>query len=213
MSSTKQQLRLAGAFAGLATLALAISCRGFFVNPTLTSITVGPSGQTIAPSGTLQMVATGTFNDGSTSNVSGKCLWTSSDTSVATIGLNDGKVIAAAVINNPPGVTTITATDGTATNTATVDVCPAVTTMTVTANPTSVVAGGTITFTVMATFSGNTTPQDVTNQVTWNISNTTILSNISAGQGITNVGTSGTSGISASLCGFTSPSITITVTP
>jgi hypothetical protein len=194
MSSTKQKLRLAGAFAALAALALAVSCTGFFPNPTLTSIMVGPSGQTIPPSGTLQMIATGTFNDGSTQNVSGQSLWTSSDTSVATVGLNDGKVIAAAVINNPPGVTTITATDGTASNTATVDVCPAVTTMTVTANPTSVPNGGTITFTVMATFAGNTTPQDVTNEVT------------------TNVGPPGTSGVSATLCGFTSPSITITVT-
>jgi Bacterial Ig-like domain (group 2) len=212
MSSTKHKLRLIGALAALATLALAVSCRGFFVNPTLTSITVGPSGQTLAPSGTLQMVATGTFNDGSTSNVSGKCLWTSSDTSVATIGLNDGKVIAAAVINNPPGVTTITATDGTATNTATVNVCPAVTNMTVTANPTSVPNGGQITFTVMATFAGNATPQNVTNEVTWNISNTQILSNISSGLGTTNTGFTGTSGISATLCGFTSPSITITAT-
>jgi hypothetical protein len=212
MSSTKQKLRLAGAFAALAMLALAVSCRGFFVNPTLTSITVGPSGQTIPPSGTLQMVATGTFDDGSTSNVSGQSLWTSSDTTVATIGLNDGKVIAAAVINNPPGVTTITATDGTATNTATVNVCPAVTAMTVTANPTSITSGGTITFTVMATFAGITTPQDVTNEVTWNITNTNILSTISDGQGITTASTSGTSGVSATLCGFTSQSITITVT-
>ena len=31
MSPTKSQLRLMGAFAALATLALAISCRGFFV--------------------------------------------------------------------------------------------------------------------------------------------------------------------------------------
>ncbi len=41
--SSKQILRLIGAFAALAALALAISCRGFFVNPTLTSIVIAPS--------------------------------------------------------------------------------------------------------------------------------------------------------------------------
>ena len=43
MSSTKNKLRLAGAFAFLATLALTISCTGFFVNPTVSSITI-PTG-------------------------------------------------------------------------------------------------------------------------------------------------------------------------
>ena len=38
MSSKQQRIRLVGAFAALATLALAVSCKGFFVNPTLTSI-------------------------------------------------------------------------------------------------------------------------------------------------------------------------------
>src|SRR5271168_4037476 len=38
LSSTRYKLRLAGAFAALVTLALAVSCKGFFVNPTVTSI-------------------------------------------------------------------------------------------------------------------------------------------------------------------------------
>lgn len=211
MSSTKHQLRLAGAVAALATLALAISCRGFFVNPTLTSITVGPSGQTIQPAGTLQMIATGTFDDGSTSNVTGKCLWTSSDTSVATVGLNNGKVVGAAVISNPPGVTTITATDGTASNTATVTVCPNVTAMTLTADTTSPLENDVVTFTAMATF-GSGSLTDVTDQVVWNISNTAVFSSIFNGQGTVNAGSSGQSTtVSASLCGFTSAAVTITV--
>lgn len=71
MSSTKQKLRLMGAFAALATLALAISCRGFFVKPTLTAIAVGPLTPTIfvgATLNTVQMFAVGTFNDGSSSS-------------------------------------------------------------------------------------------------------------------------------------------------
>jgi hypothetical protein len=213
MSSTKSKLRLIGAFTALAALALALSCRGFFVNPTLNSITVGPAGQSIAPGGTLQMVATGSFSDGSTSNVTGQCLWTSSDTSVATVGLNNGKVIAATTINNPPGVTTIQATDGTASNSTTVTVCPNVTAMTVTVNQSNPTAGTVITFTAEATFAGNSTQQNVTGQVTWNISNTAVFASIAA-DGTTTVlsGTAGQStNVSATLCGFTSNTLTITV--
>ena len=65
-------------------LALAASCRGFFVNPTLQSITVTPSTGKVAPAGTIQMTATGTFDDGSTSNVTSNSSWQSSDTTVAT---------------------------------------------------------------------------------------------------------------------------------
>jgi hypothetical protein len=127
------------------------------------------------------------------------------------VGQTNGKVIAAAVINNPPGVTTITAVDGTASNTATVTVCPNVTAMTVTANTTSPKAGDIVTFTAMATF-GSGSPTNVTDQVTWNISNTAVFSSISNGQGTVNAGTSGQStNVSATLCGFTSQPVTINV--
>ena len=42
MSSTKNKLRLGGAFAALTALALAVSCTGFFQNPTVSSITIDP---------------------------------------------------------------------------------------------------------------------------------------------------------------------------
>ena len=69
MSSTKQRIRLMGAFAALATLALAISCRGFFVNPTLTGVSVGPQSLTLNLNQTFQMTATGTYDDGSQKNL------------------------------------------------------------------------------------------------------------------------------------------------
>ena len=85
------------------------------------------------------MTATGTFDDGSTSNVTSQSSWQSSDTTVATVGPNNGLVKAATTIASPPGVTTITATDGAFTNTATVTVCPIVTSITITPSTT---AGG-----------------------------------------------------------------------
>ena len=73
MSSMSQKVRLTGTFAALIALALAASCRGFFVKATLSSITVGPatpSIQTGTTNNTVQMIATGTFNDGSTGHPS-----------------------------------------------------------------------------------------------------------------------------------------------
>jgi hypothetical protein len=110
MSSKKSQLRLMGAFAALASLALAISCRGFFVKPTLTSLSVGPVSPTIFTgniNNSVQMFAVGTFNDGSsgTTPVSWGVSGTSTDGSnIATIS-SGGLVTAKA-----SGTGTITAT-------------------------------------------------------------------------------------------------------
>src|SRR5277367_4600132 len=73
MSSKKSKLRLMGAFAALATLALAVSCQGFFVKPTLTAIAVGPVTPVIYAGNidnTVQMFAVGTFNDGTSGTTS-----------------------------------------------------------------------------------------------------------------------------------------------
>jgi hypothetical protein len=217
MSSPKHTLRLAGAIAALATLALAVSCTGFFVNPTLTSLAIGPDNVSLAPLGTQQMVATGTFSDGSTQTVTGQSTWSSSDESVATFNPSIiGQLVAAPLssIPNPPGTTTISASDGTVTSsTITVTVCPIVETLVVTVNSgasATITAGNTATFDAMATFNGVTGSQDVTSSVSWNISNTTILPSITDGQGATVVGETGTTSVSATLCGFTSQNVSLT---
>ena len=59
MSSNRTNFRLIGAFAMLALLVLAASCTGFFVNPTLSSIAVGPASPTIqtgTTDNTVQMI-------------------------------------------------------------------------------------------------------------------------------------------------------------
>lgn len=211
MPGLKQKLRFAAGFSALLTLALAAGCRGFFVNPTLQSVAVSPTTGSVAPAGTIQMTATGTFDDGSTSNVTTKSTWQSSDTTVATVGPNNGLVKAATTISSPPGVTTITATDGAFTNTATVTVCPVVTSITVTPSTTNPAAGAAITFIVNAVFSGSVNQQVVTNDVTWTISNTQVIPSISAGAATVSSTASGqTTTVTATLCGGTSPAVTIT---
>jgi Bacterial Ig-like domain (group 2) len=216
MSSAKHKLRLAGAFAALATLALAVSCRGFFQNPTITSITIGPTGETIIPGGTLQMTAAGVPSDGSPNQVvTDQCFWSSSNLAAATIDSKTGLVTAVETVSNPPQTTTITATYQALTPaTATVSVCPAVTNLTISASPLSVQAGTatTITFTATATFSGGVANQNVVDDVTWNISNTDLLSSITDGVGTTSGdGTPETTTITATLCSVTSTNaVTIT---
>lgn len=92
MSSTKSKLRLMGAFAALATLALAISCRGFFVNPTLTGVSVGPQGLTLNLNQTWQMGATGTYSDGSQKTLMSGVAWSSSDGNTVSVGQTTGVV-------------------------------------------------------------------------------------------------------------------------
>jgi hypothetical protein len=219
MSSRKnrirQRIRLTGAFAALATLALAVSCRGFFVNPTLNSIAIGPQTLSLTPEQVFQMQAVGTYSDGSTADVTGKASWTSSDPSAAAFSATvPGQITGASLANipSPPATTTVTAAVGAISSgaSATVTVCPLVVTLVTTASPSTEPAGGTITFDVKATFQGVTGTTDVTGQVTWNIGDTSVISSIdSDGNGVASA--TGTTTVSATLCGATSAAVTVTV--
>lgn len=213
MPSFKLILRLAATFATLSLIILAIGCRGFFVNPTLTSLAVAPTSATIIQGATQQISATGTFDDGSTQNLTGSATWTSSATAVATVS-KGGLVTAASSISNPPGTAIITASSGTltATSTITVNTGPltAITISTTTPNP---AAGQTVVFAALGTFTGSAQQQDITAQVTWTSSNTAVISTISGGSGaVLSTATSGaTTSVTASLNGVNSLPLTITV--
>ena len=56
-------------YGALAILALAVSCKGFFVNPTLTSIVISPTAPQVAVGTTATMQVFGTYDDGSRSQV------------------------------------------------------------------------------------------------------------------------------------------------
>lgn len=216
MSSTKSKLRLNGAFAALATLALASSCRGFFVNPTVTSLAIGPANLSLAPGKSYQMVATATYSDGSTGDVTGKSVWTSSSPSVANFS-SPGYLTAASLqsLTTLPGTTSVSASDGTVTSSAeTVTVCPVVETLTIKINGGSSYTTTTsqpVTFAATATFNGVTGTQDVTANVTWNIGDSSILPSIDTTGSGTTGSTTGTTTISATLCGATSNTVSLTV--
>jgi len=92
-----------------------VSCRGFFVNPTLSSINVTPATGSVAVGATQQFTATGVNNDGTTGSLH-NLVWSSSDTTVATISTGGlAKGVKA-------GTATITATEGTVSGSATLTV-------------------------------------------------------------------------------------------
>ena len=210
--SSNRKLRLIGAFAALATLALAASCRGFFVKPTLSSLAVGPASpsiQTGSSNNTVQMFAVGTFNDGSTGNPA--VLWSisPSDGSIATINSN-GLVTSVAT-----GSATVTATatqnpsiTGTQSVTVTVGCIQSIT-----LNPTSgtiSVSSSNHTISIAATAITCNGSIPITDTATWNTSNSQVAT--VAGGVVTAVAV-GNVNISASSGGITSANALITVNP
>jgi hypothetical protein len=158
MSSKKSKLHLMCAFAALVTLALAASCRGFFVNPTLTAITVSPNAPQVELNTTLSpaLQAYGTYSDGSTGVVSSGVSWSSETPSVATV--TSGGVLAGVSLGTATIDVSAQAVSGSATATVFLG---GITAMTV-----SPANGGTITGTNSQTFTytatANGSPVEIT---------------------------------------------------
>jgi len=204
MSTSKRKWLLFSAFLGLVSL-VGVGCRGFFVNPTLTTITVTPASPNLQVGGTLQLIATGNNDDGSTKNLTTSSTWTTSDASKVTVsstGLVKG-------IASTTGVT-ITATNGTVSGTDTVTVGQTTQTLSLSSSPSSpislTIVGSNSTITFTATLNGS----DVTNSTTFTSNNTSVIS-APTGNTATIVGV-GSATITATDNNNHSASITIQVT-
>jgi hypothetical protein len=160
----------------------------------LVSLNIQPSNASIAPGTRKQFVATGTFNDGSTRDVTFLSSWTSSTSSCATIGA--GTAIASALA---PGQTTITATLGSVVGSTSLIVTSATITSVV-ISPTNVTipTGGARRFSATGVFS-DSSQQDLSATVTWASSNTAVatVGNTSTVPGFAVGVSAGTSTISA----------------
>jgi hypothetical protein len=214
---TKLKLRILVAIAVLLVFALAAGCNGFFVDPTLNSMAVGPANPSLIVGGTTQLTATGTYNDGSTKNLTSSALWSTSNSGVATVVA--GLVTAAATITSPPATATITASSGTQSASTTVTVNTGALqsiSLATSAGATSVTgaAGSTISLVAKGTYAGSSTPQDITTQVTWTVQVPSILV-MTAGTGSGTIQTGSTSGshttVTATLSNITSNTVTVMV--
>lgn len=207
-----RRLPLTLAFAALMLIAFGAGCRGFFVKPTLSSITVTPATATLqtgTSGNTQQYTAFGTYNDGSTANPA--VTWTSSDPSIATITVG--------------GLATSVAT-GTATITATATQNPTITgtgqlTVTVgciqsiTLNPASTV---TLSVSVQGQNTKDISAQattcngaiDITSTATWTSSNPSVAT---VNGGVVTAVATGSTGITASAGNIVSPATPVNVGP
>jgi hypothetical protein len=116
------------------------------------------------------MAAQGTYDTQPPQNITGKVLWSSSDTTIATVS-KSGLLQAV----KAPGSPTITASLGTISGTATVNiVLTGVTAIAVGPSKTATVRqGGSTNFTCSATVTGQSQPVDITSSATWTTSDTT----------------------------------------
>lgn len=190
----------------------------------LQSIAVTPANPSVPQGLQQQFVATGSYSDGSSLNITNGVTWASSDTSKATISnapASKGLVSTAA-----EGLTTISATSGSVAGSTDLTVTAvALTSITVTPDNASVATGLTLQLKATGNYTDAST-QDLTSQVTWSSSDpaTADVSNAAGSKGRVNAANTGTVTITATdpttmIADTTSVTVTaavltgITVTP
>jgi hypothetical protein len=147
------------------------ACGGSSPPPTLTAISLQRSGPTVAKGTTAVFLATGTYSDGTTSDVTSQATWTSSDTAVATI-VGAGRAFGAG-----EGTATITAKLTGVTGSIVLGVDPArAVGMNVTPGTATIPKGLTQAFQATSFTMTDGTTAPVTVAVTWSTSNGSVAS-------------------------------------
>ncbi len=175
---------------------------------TLVSIAVTPTNPSIAKGTGQQFVATGTFSDNTTQDLTTQAAWSSSNTAAATISASGSATSIAA------GSTTITATSGSVSGSTALTVTPAVlVSLAITPVNPSIAKGNNQQFVATGTYSDNTT-QNLTSSVSWGTSNSSVatISNTAGTNGFAVSMATGSTTITA-VSGSISGSTTLTVTP
>ena len=140
-----------------------VSMAGTGASGTLVSIAVTPASISVALGTTQQFVATGTYSDHSTQNVTASSKWSSSAPTVATVSAG----LAATLTE---GTTSITAKSGTISGQALLTVAPpTLVSIAVTPGNPSISIGMTQQLTAIGTYTNGST-QDLTGSATWSSS-------------------------------------------
>jgi hypothetical protein len=189
-------------------------------NAELVSIEVTPFISSIEQGATQQFIATGTFSDNTTRDITTEVNWSSTANNIAQISNaagSQGLATSAGV-----GTTTITATTGSIFGTATLTVVPRLVSITVSPADQTITLGATQQFAATGHYSDSTT-QDITTAVTWGSSASEVaaISNAAGTRGLATAAAVGTTTITATsgvLHGSTSltvvlPLVSIKVTP
>jgi len=144
------------------------------VTKLVTSVQITPTQPILQKGVTQPFLATATYDDNTTGDVTQQATWSTGDASVLTVvasGATAGLVTAQAA-----GTTSIKATLGTISGTTSVTVtAPTLTTITISPATATIVVGGTSSFTAQGSYADGSTA-DLTDSVTWSSSDTTVLS-------------------------------------
>lgn len=165
---------------------------------TLVSIAIAPSSASIAQGLKQQFVATGTFSNGSTQDITGTVTWTSSSPSVATISNAPPSQGLATSLSQGP--TTITAKSGSVTSSTTLTVLtPVLLSITVSPDSPAVAVRNAQQFAATGAYTDGSS-QNLTTSVTWSSSAADVasISNVQGTQGLAKGVAQGSTTITAS---------------
>lgn len=169
----------------------------------LVSIDITPVLISMLPGSTIDLTATGTYNNGTTVNLTSQVTWTSTSTGIATISAagvatavsTGNSIITASTSGLTSPAASITVIAGTSVTLTGVNISPA----TVTAPP-----GQIVTFVVMGTFADFTT-DNVSGSALWSSSNPSVAT-VSSNGTVTTL-TAGSTTITASVGAFSSAAV------
>ncbi len=177
------------------------------VGAVLQSITVTPVSPSLQVGATQQFVATATYSDGSSQNLTSLVTWSVSNSSVATISNSAGSNGVATAVAS--GTTTVSAASAGVTGSTVLTVSAAsLTSVTVTPVNPSLATGATVQFTATGHYSDGST-QDLTASATWSSSIPSVgtVSNSAGSQGLATAVAAGSTTISATILGQTGTSV------
>ena len=172
-----------------------------------------PANPSIPKGTTQQFVATGTYSDGTMQTITTTAIWSSSNTSYATV--SNSPALEGLATGVAQGAVTIKATVGSVYGSIGLTVNPAaLVSIAVTPTNGTVIAGGTLQFTATGTYTDGTTPP-VTGLSTWASNNTAAatISNAGGSNGLATGVSYGSAGITAAIGSIVSPTVTLTVKP
>lgn len=183
-------------------------------SPHLVSIAITPSTASAVVGGAEQFIATGTFDDGTTQNLTSLLVWSSSNQSIATVA-SSGMATAVG-----PGTASIQGASGGVTGSALFTVTgPSLALISVTPSSQSIVTGSTQQYTATGTYTDES-KQDLTESVTWSSANSSVATVAASGlAAAVGSGTTTIQAISGSVTGTASLTVTgpalvsISVTP
>jgi|SRR5215470_3320032 len=201
---TGRKAPLALAFAALVSVAVGVSCKGFFVNQP-TSVTISPSDGSLTSGQQQAFTALAAFDNNTSTDVTSKANWLTSNSCIVAI-IGSGSNAGHATDVGSGGSATITASYNGVADTTTVSVA---TGLTITPCPIQVVNNyPEVVFNVgsNATFTAN----GASGAVTWKSDNSSFVSFASSSSGTATFPSAGTATITAT-AGTTTGTLFITV--